>query len=810
MIKLIKVNKYFNKNKANQIHAIDNTTLELGDKGLVTFLGNSGCGKTTLLNAIGGLDTVNSGEIYVDDQKITTRFSGKRDEIRNMNIGYIFQNYNLIEEATVFENVAVVLKMLGFKDRKDIEDRVMYVLKRMGIDKYRNRPAKMLSGGERQRVGIARAIVKNPKVIIADEPTGNLDSGNTIEIMNIIKAVSKEKLVILVTHEKDIAEFYSDRILHIVDGKVVSDEKNQHEGSLDYRIDNKIYMKDLPVQKEISEEGINLKLFSDSQDNVNITLVIKDSHIYLETDSLLSKGNDSVELVDDHYKELSKDVYEKYEFDYDKVFNKDLNVKMKYTSIYGPWKLIKDGFKRVHSYSRLKKLLLLGFVAASMFILYGISNIAGITNITDDKFMKVNKDYLTLSTGKVKLETFDKYKDMSGIRYALPGDSIVNFTHKMDDYYQSSNLVENLKASIAGVSLLSDKDIVKGTMPKDDYELAADEMLLNSWIKTGMAKQIGLDKPESFIGRKLILPDLREFTITAVVNTGSPCIYAKDSMMMPIIAYSADSAGADEKGKSQPQEKLMAYDMLKNQDDIELKRGTMPDELYEVALPIDRAGEVEIGSTINTKVNDHKLKVTGFFRDARNRNLMIVTDQTKEYSVFGKLKNITLAPKDKAKTLESLEKSDVRVIDNYQADRADYIKNIKDNLMITLIVAGIMLLISLIEIYLMLRASFLSRVKEVGVLRAIGLKKRDIYRMFTGEIIAITTLTAIPGMIFMYYILKGLVGIEFFQGMFIVNPGIVVFSLIIVLVFNLIAGLIPVFTTMRKTPAEILARNDVN
>ena len=171
MIRLVNVNKYFNRKKSNEIHVINNTSIELEDKGLVTFLGNSGCGKTTLLNAIGGLDRVNSGEIYIDNEEITTRSNSKKDEIRNISVGYIFQNFNLIEDDTVFNNVALVLKMTGVKDKDEIEQRVMYILKKVGIDRYRNRPAKMLSGGERQRVGIARAIVKNPKIIIADEPT---------------------------------------------------------------------------------------------------------------------------------------------------------------------------------------------------------------------------------------------------------------------------------------------------------------------------------------------------------------------------------------------------------------------------------------------------------------------------------------------------------------------------------------------------------------------------------------------------------------------------------------------------------------
>ena len=187
MINIENVNKYFNKGKKNQIHVINNTTLSLEDSGLVALLGPSGSGKTTLLNAIGGLDKVNKGNIYINGKKITSKSSYKVDKIRNLNIGYIFQDYKLLDNLTVYENVAIVLKMLGIKDKEEIKKRVTYVLEKLNIYRYRNRPADMLSGGERQRVAIARAIVKDPDIIIADEPTGNLDSANTIEIMNIIK-----------------------------------------------------------------------------------------------------------------------------------------------------------------------------------------------------------------------------------------------------------------------------------------------------------------------------------------------------------------------------------------------------------------------------------------------------------------------------------------------------------------------------------------------------------------------------------------------------------------------------------------------
>ena len=213
MIKLRGVNKYFNKGKRNEIHVINDTTLNLGTKGLVALLGPSGCGKTTMLNAIGGLDKVNGGDIFVDGVKITGRSTSKVDEIRNLNIGYIFQDYKLVDNMTVYENVAMVLRMIGIRDEEEIRKRIEYILQTLGIYRYRNRMADMLSGGERQRVGIARAIAKNPKIIIADEPTGNLDSANTIEIMNIIKAISRNRLVVLVTHEVELARFYASRII---------------------------------------------------------------------------------------------------------------------------------------------------------------------------------------------------------------------------------------------------------------------------------------------------------------------------------------------------------------------------------------------------------------------------------------------------------------------------------------------------------------------------------------------------------------------------------------------------------------------
>lgn len=322
---------------------------------------------------------------------------------------------------TAFDNVALALKMCGIKNKDEIKKRVNYILEVLGIYKYRNRYANMMSGGERQRVAIARALVKNPNIIIADEPTGNLDSKNSLEIMNIIKSISKNKLVILVTHEKELAKFYASRIIEVVDGKVVSDKANEHSNDLDYRLESKIYLKEFKEQKEFSKDNMNIKLYSNSNENINVKLVVRNGNIYIEAQNHkveVVDENSSMELVDDYYKKISKDEYEKYQFNYEDIINK--KYKMRYASIYNPITLIIDGFKKVFNYSILKKLLLLGFVASSMFILYAVSNIKGVTNIKDEKFISKNKDYLNLITQKINIEDYLAYENLEHIDYMIP------------------------------------------------------------------------------------------------------------------------------------------------------------------------------------------------------------------------------------------------------------------------------------------------------------------------------------------------------------------------------------------------------
>ena len=358
MLKLISVNKYFNRFKNSEIHVINDTSIKLGDTGLVALLGESGSGKTTLLNVIGGLYTIDYGAIFLDGKKMPKSTTHRKDEMRVLNIGYIFQNFYLLDSMSVFDNVAMSLKTIGIKNKGEIKEKVEYVLNKVGMYRYRNKPAGMLSGGERQRVAIARAIVKNPSIIIADEPTGNLDSKNTIEIMNIIASIAKEKLVILVTHEKNLATFYANRIISIEDGKVISDVENENKDDLDYRIDNIFYLKDFKYHEEISEKNNKIDVYSDETHKVKLSIVVRGDNIYIknygEEDIEVADDNSNIEFLDEHYKKIDKEKVDKYDFDLEKLGNK----RVRYSSIYSAFSMIKSGYETVKKYKFAKKILL--------------------------------------------------------------------------------------------------------------------------------------------------------------------------------------------------------------------------------------------------------------------------------------------------------------------------------------------------------------------------------------------------------------------------------------------------------------------
>lgn len=811
MIKLFGVNKYFNKGKKNQIHVINETTLDLGTSGLVALLGPSGCGKTTLLNAIGGLDKVQKGDIFVNGNKVTGKGASKVDEIRNLNIGYIFQDYKLVDNMTVYENVAIALKMLGIKDKDEIKKRTDYVLETLGIYRYRNRMAGMLSGGERQRVGIARAIAKNPKIIIADEPTGNLDSANTIEIMNIIKAISRDRLVVLVTHEVELAKFYASRIIELKDGCVINDYENITDDNLNYRLDHKFYLKDFEKQEKLTDSDINVNFYGGKEDKLDLDIVIKNGNIYIQSKNEgrieVVDGNSAIEFVDDHFKEMDKSLYEEYKFDFDKVV--DSSIKEKYSSIIGFWPSIVAGFKKIAAYPLMKKLLLIGFIMAGMFITYSFSSIYAALDVQDKDFIQNNRDYLVVDIPKLEAAKYIKYEAEPEVSYLMPGDGKAYFKYKMDFYYQTDYAQGTLEGSITDMSRITEEDLVAGEMPKNPYEIVIDKMTFDRMAQYGTPKMVGIEEAEELLGEEVRLANMKTFTIVGLTDKVQPVIYVDGSLIIDVL-YNSGHEDEEYVDDSDPVTvNMLNYATVNKQ--FKMKQGRLPSNDYETIVSYDKKYDYPLNKEIDMKVNNKKLKVVGYYESSENLDVFLVNQNTIKYSMISSAKGFVVCTDDKAACISALQdKYNLNAKDAYETDKETYKADRMEIVNATKILGALILAISLIEILLMTRSSFLSRIKEIGIFRAIGVKKSDIYKMFLGEIFALTTLSSLLGIIVASYALGKLAGISYLSSMFAMNPVIFFGAVIVVYGFNSIVGLIPVFNTMRQTPAAILARYDVD
>ncbi|MBU1143654.1 MAG: ABC transporter ATP-binding protein, partial [Firmicutes bacterium] len=374
MIKVKGLNKYFFRGKRNEIHVLNDMTLDFPDKGLVVLLGASGSGKTTLLNVIGGLDSVQQGTIEFDNDLISRYKSSTWDKIRNESVGYIFQNYNLLPQMSVYENIALVLKMIGINDPAIVENRVNYILNAVNMYPYRKKKSTQLSGGQQQRVAIARALVKNPRVIIADEPTGNLDSKNTLDIMNIIKEISKEKLVVLVTHERDIASIYGDRIIEIKDGKVINDYENESNHEHTVTDDNTIYLKDLENMSQVGDDHLSISLYNDSKQTIEplkIRLIVKNRTLYLDVDSSIQKiklidQSSNLVIKDEHYVKKNKEELLETTFKSEALDN--TNVHRQFKTIVSIKQVVMLAIQKIIYSSRKGKLMLFAFILSGAVI----------------------------------------------------------------------------------------------------------------------------------------------------------------------------------------------------------------------------------------------------------------------------------------------------------------------------------------------------------------------------------------------------------------------------------------------------------
>jgi len=496
MISIKGLNKYFNKGRQNEIHVINDVTLTLPDKGMVAIFGKSGCGKTTLLNVIGGLDSFAGGEVSIDGLDI----SKNTDDIRNRYIGYIFQNYNLSKGVSCFDNVAAALRLCGENDEEEIKRRVAAALCGVGMENYAMRPPETLSGGQQQRIAIARAIVKNPRIILADEPTGNLDEANTVMIMDLLKAISREHLVLLVTHEANLVDYYCDTVIELSDGRVVSERKNASANGFAARDKNDIYLGELE-KSQIADTNADVEYYGDAPASpVKLKIINTGGKLYVRIDTpgaQILDDTSEVRLREGSYEDLRKSSESSQRLDMSQL----PPIKAKRTGrLFSLRSSIKSGYtSNFKKRKRGKKLLkrCMGLFASVIVLMSAVFGTAFKDIAKADSSYNHNVFYLYTPSGEVSQKLLSSVGDEdSGIDYVSlisgypTGDSYVSFnTGSFETFSQGIILsMFGTNAVYLGSSLAEKLPLLHGK----NTGLLSDEIVITSAVADALLEKSSL------------------------------------------------------------------------------------------------------------------------------------------------------------------------------------------------------------------------------------------------------------------------------------------------------------------------------
>ncbi len=545
MIKIEKLDKYYNKGKSNEVHVINETDLQFEDTGLVCILGESGSGKTTLMNTISGLDDFKSGTIDVDGEVVTKFGSDVQERIRNEKFGYIFQNYYLLMDQTVEYNIMLALSLYDVSE-EDKEKRVDYVLKAVEMTRYKKRLVSQLSGGQQQRVAIARALAKTPKVIFADEPTGNLDEQNTLRIMSILKNLSKSCLVIVVTHERSIADLFADRIINISDGRIISDIKVEVNSSYEYSDNTNIYLGEFE-KKDYVNDSVEVSTYDNGDmPKVNFKLIYTGNKIYI-----CPEGDVSVEvLTPEHEKKVFegkkpivelKDVEMEYELD---TITSSKIPKLKFKDM---WKMAKENIAVM---GKKQIFLIISFIAMAILMVLTVQDILNITNIDEKTIVAVDSHMLNIEVSeKVAIDddTFNKYFaayiDVVSARDDMSIEPVISpyITYEYNAFWQLAEITSPFyNYSVIPLEKLTSESLIYGEMPKSFNEIVVDKRVLENYLDMKTEISNVVNNIEHFVGKELVLgKEKQTFVVSGICDSGENSMYM-DKFLILSMAVSVE------------------------------------------------------------------------------------------------------------------------------------------------------------------------------------------------------------------------------------------------------------------------------
>ena len=835
MIKVKNLNKYFYRHKSNEIHVLNDISLEFPETGLVTIFGESGCGKTTFMNVLGGLDNFSSGNIQIDDLSIKKYSSKKIDRIRNEKIGYIFQNYLLLQQRTVYDNLILLLNMYDIS-LEEKNERIDYVLEAVGMLKYKKKNVSELSGGQQQRVAIARALIKSPSLILADEPTGNLDEKNTIQIMNIIKKISKNTLVILVSHEKSIATSYSDYIIEITDGKITNNNVVESNTLYQYEDDQNIYLKEFNYQN-LSNDNINIDFYSNEDKKINVQIVYKNGKFYIKSDNdtIYLDNSSEIKLINDHKKVLDattetiENNFELKPLEFVKTPRLSFKEQIQLT------------FSNLQKLKKRTRILSFPLFILIVLALLSLQSVASARFIDKQELLKMDSHVYTinLECGHKEMMTpvhqfgfkyfyNDFLEENPNIEpllitpmkfyYSLP-----NFNQITEKKYEISNF------TVLPFEFIDEKTLLYGRMPEKINEIVVEKWVLESAI-TESAVSNFLDIT-SFINRPVGFKNQdASYKIVGVVDSKQNTVYMNKWAIINIFPSTMKAEYVKIIGKSEF-EKLnnvklpeLAMNTAIQNIDYNYKYGSknliLNDDFslqYSIIDYIDfNSAPYHFILNDNTYSNILKSIASCSFEflnvycenDNEKKQVDEYIESVKEFYSSGQL----IANKENGfEYYTNFDKVHINLNSYSDYDNAlePYLlesnKNVASRLLITLTI----LVISVIIVFFSMKSYSIKNIYDIGVYRAIGIKKSSIAFVYALEILIISLKTTLVGGIFTFLIVNIINGIPIFDLQIGMSFELFICTTLGLILLNVFVGVLPVIGYLRLTPSQILTKYDI-
>ena len=848
MLKLNNIKKNYETGNES-VKALKGISIEFRENEFVSILGPSGCGKTTLLNIIGGLDHYTSGDLIIDG--ISTKKYKDRDwdTYRNHRIGFVFQNYNLISHQTVLSNVELALTLSGV-DKHIRRKKAIEVLEKVGLKDQMYKKPNQMSGGQMQRVAIARALVNDPDILLADEPTGALDTKTSVQIMEILKEISKDRLIIMVTHNPELAQKYSTRIINLLDGEVTSDSKpysskkeEKEKNKEEKRKAKKTSMSfltamNLSLNNLMTKKGRTiLTAFAGSIGIIGIALILSISNGVqqyinnVEEETLtsypLTVQEETVEISDlitTLQPDADKEVHED-----GKIYSNDVMSEMMATMSA---KVQSNNLEAFKSYIESDETNIKDYTSA---ISYSYNLNLQIYKDDTDEIVQVNPntvlDELGMSMNEMQSafvstdvfsEMFDS-EEMNKQMYDLVAGSwptkynevvlVVDENNEISDFTlyalglkDSDELSEMYQNILDGTPF----EVEQTSYDIDDLVGMNFKFILNSDYYD-KENGIWVDKRSDEKYMKELLENAEELTITGIIKPNEESVVASTAggvlYLKDLKEYVINKINESEIAKEQTEN-----------PDINVFTGQeFSDEEFDVnsLTPEQLAYLQSLSPTEMAQVIENYEKQAGAtYEDVLNQIGVIDLDKPSSINIY---------PKD----FDSKEEI-VNIINNYneKAQEEGHDENVINySDLVGVMMSGVSTIIDVISYVLMAFVSIslivssimigiityisvLERTKEIGILRAIGASKKDISRVFNAETfiegliagvmgILITLLLTIP----INIIIKNLSGIS---NVAILPIGGAIILVIISILLTTIAGLIPSRMASKKDPVEAL------